>query len=191
MDVKEAIYGRRSIRKYTGQTISEEDLVDILEAGIMAPSAMNLQQWHFVMVRDKALIEESREIMSKVFDTFKPVLTDRFSKHPHIVHETGDFMKTLGGAPAILLAFVSREDYNNSLPALSGVCAGLQNMLLAAYEKGIGSCWLTAPITAHMEDEFERRFAPGKGRFVAFVTFGYPDENPPVPPRRSGKYEIL
>ncbi len=190
MEVKEAIYGRRSIRKYTDRDISYEDLVDILEAGIMAPSAMNLQQWHFVMVRDKALIEESREIMSKVFDTFKPVLTDRFSKHPHIVHETGDFMKTLGGAPAILLAFVSREDYNNSLPALSGVCAAIENMLLAAYEKGIGSCWLTAPITARMEDEFERRFAPGKGRFVAFITLGYPDETPPIPPRRSGKYEI-
>jgi nitroreductase len=191
MEVMDAIYGRRSIRKYTDQEIPYEDLKEILEAGLMAPSAMNLQQWYFVMVRDKSRIEESREIMSKVFDTFKPVLTERFSKHPHIVHETSDFMKTLGGAPAILLAFVSREDYNKSLPAVSGVCAALQNMLLAAYAKGIGSCWLTAPITAHMEDEFERRFAPGKGRFVAFVTLGYPDETPPIPPRRSGKYEIL
>lgn len=191
MEVMDAIYNRRSIRKYTEREIPRKDLEEILEAGLMAPSAMNLQQWHFVMVQDRAKIEESREIMSKVYDTFKPVLTERFSKHPHIVHETGDFMKTLGGAPAILLAFISREDYNNSLPALSGVCAALQNMLLAAYDKGIGSCWLTAPITARMEDEFERRFAPGKGRFVAFVTLGYPDEAPPTPPRRRGKYEIL
>lgn len=191
MDIKEAIYGRRSIRKYTDQEISQEDLVDILEAGIMAPSGMNLQHWHFVMVKDKVLIEECREIMERVYHAFIPVLEKRFSKHPYIVKETGDFMTTLGGSTAVLMAFAARPDYNDSLPALSGVCAAIENMLLAAYGKGIGSCWLTGPIAAHMEDEFERRFAPDKGRFVAFVTFGYPDETPPVPPRRSGKYEIL
>jgi len=191
MQVREAIFERRSIRKYKPEEISHEDLLDILESGVMAPSAMNLQQWHFVMIRDKARIEECCEIMSKVFDTFKPVLKERFVKHPYIVHETGQFMKTLGGAPAILLAFLSRPDYNNSIPALSGVCAAVENMLLAAHGKGIGSCWLTAPITAGMEHEFENRFATGKGAFVGFVTFGYPDEKPDVPPRRDGKYEII
>ena len=52
MNVKEAIMGRRSVRKYKKTPIREEDIREILEAGIMAPSASNLQPWYFVAVRE-------------------------------------------------------------------------------------------------------------------------------------------
>ena len=191
MDFHDVVVGRRSIRKYKDKEISVVDLNEILEAGIAAPNGMNLQPWYFVMVKDKEKLNQGKALMGKVYDRFKPVLEERFSRNPSIVKETGDFLTTLGGAPALLLAFASRPDYNDSVVVISGISAALENMLLAAFNKGIGSCWITAPIVTKMGRDFEELFAPDKGQLIACATFGYPDECPAMPPRRVGKYEIL
>ena len=52
------IFARRSIRKYTPEAVSEEDLTSLLEAGMAAPSAMNKRPWHLVAVTDKGLLRE-------------------------------------------------------------------------------------------------------------------------------------
>jgi nitroreductase len=53
LETLDAIYHRRSIRRYTGKPISDEDLEIILEAGLMAPSGLNLQPWYFVAVQSE------------------------------------------------------------------------------------------------------------------------------------------
>ena len=53
-----------------------------------------------------------------------------------------------------LLAY--KDDYPDVKGAMEGVCAGIQNMLLTAYSKGIGSCWMTAPNQAGMDAEMVR-----------------------------------
>ena len=67
----------------------------------------------------------------------------------------------------------------------------IENVLLAAWAKGIGSCWLSAPQRMGFGPAFQRRFAPDKGEFVAAVTLGYPDQQPKMPPRRDGRYLIV
>lgn len=191
MDCMKAIYDRRSIRKYKDQGIPDEVLTEILEAGTMAPSGMNLQHWHFVMLRSKEKLSECYSLMGEVSERFRPILENRFAKNPHIIQETEIFLTGLGGAPACMLAFLSKKEYNGAMPAISGVAAAIQNMLLAAHEKGIGSCWITAPVVSELQRGFESRFAPDKGQFIAMVTFGYPDEEPAAPPRRNGKYELI
>ena len=52
MDIFEALFTRRSIRKYTQEDVSDEDLNILLKAAMLAPSASNRQPWHFVVVRD-------------------------------------------------------------------------------------------------------------------------------------------
>lgn len=191
MELRDVIYGRRSIRSYQETDVSTDDLREILEAGLMAPNGMNLQQWHFVMIRDPKLLSECKELMTKVYHQFKPVLQEKFILNPSMVDETGKFLSTLGNAPAMLLAFVSHPGLDDSLSVISSICAAIENMLLAAYDKGLGSCWLTAPIVAKMDHEFKERFAPDKGKLVACVLFGYPNEAPPSLPRKAGRYEIL
>lgn len=56
MNIFDAIHQRRSIRKYTDQPVTEEQISTILEAAMMAPSAGNAQPWQFVVVRDKAAL---------------------------------------------------------------------------------------------------------------------------------------
>ena len=72
-----------------------------------------------------------------------------------------------------------------------GFSYGVDSVLLAAWAKGIGSCWLSAPQRMGFGPAFQRRFAPDKGEFVAAVTLGYPDQQPKMPPRRDGRYLIV
>ena len=59
MDGKEMldlIHARRSIRAYTPEAVSDDDVAEILDAAMAAPSAGNQQPWHFVVIRDRALL---------------------------------------------------------------------------------------------------------------------------------------
>ena len=62
MDILEAIFTRRSIRKFTGEPVTEDQLNLILKAGFHAPSAHNRQPWHFVVIRDEEKIDAMSQI---------------------------------------------------------------------------------------------------------------------------------
>ena len=109
MDVKDAIMGRRSIRKYKSTPISEEDIRDILEAGTMAPSASNLQPWYFVAVSRRDKLDQIIETMQKVSEAVMPSLEDRFKKYPQVVAETRHFIGMLGDAPLAVLVFLFKD----------------------------------------------------------------------------------
>ena len=191
MDTREALLTRRSIRRYKSDPIPESDLRDILEAGLCAPSAINLQHWYFVAVQDPAAMEEVRQIMSGVVEKFTPVLEQRFARNPEQIGITNKFLSTLGGAPVCLLVFMLKPDYPDRDGAMQSISAAMENVLLAAWDKGIGSCWLSAPQRMGFGPAFQQRFAPDKGEFVAAITLGYPDQQPKMPPRRDGRYTLV
>ncbi|HNY66885.1 MAG TPA: nitroreductase family protein [Deltaproteobacteria bacterium] len=58
MDLDEAILGRRSVRKYTDQQVTDDEIRALIEAARWAPSWANTQVWEFIVVRDRALIEQ-------------------------------------------------------------------------------------------------------------------------------------
>lgn len=186
MDLKDAIYGRRSVRKYTDQPISDEDIKEIMEAGTMAPSGMNMQPWHFVAIKNPDAINELKGFMAAGVDAFVPHLEKRFPTHPEVVKETAGFIETLGCATFCVLAFIRKPDYDKSISTITqSVAAAIENMLLTAYSKGIGSCWLTAPNEVGATPAIHERFAPDKGDFVALITFGYPAIEPKAPRRHN------
>jgi nitroreductase len=191
METKDAIIGRRSIRKYADRPISDADLQDIIIAGLYAPSAIDLQPWYFVVIKSDEKLADLRSFMSGVWDRIEPSMTQRFANHPAVVAETKVFLKSLGGAQCCVLVFMLRQDYPDMRIAMEGVCAAVQNMLLMAYDRGIGSCWMTAPIGAGMDEDLRLKYAPEKGGFVAAVTLGYPAQNPKAPRRKEGRYEII
>ena len=191
MNTREALLTRRSIRRYQSTPIPEEDLREILEAGLYAPSAINLQHWYFVAVQDPAAMEEVRGIMDGVVEKFTPVLEQRFARNPEQIGITNRFLSTLGGAPVCVLVFMLKPDYPDRDGAMQSVSAAIENVLLAAWDKGIGSCWLSAPQRMGFGPVFQERFAPDKGEFVAAITLGYPDQEGKLPPRRDGRYTIV
>jgi len=129
LDVLQAIATRRSIRKYTGQPVSEQDLKTVLTAGFQAPSAHNYQPCHFVIVRDKSLLENIA----------------RF--HPHAK------MLPQAGCGIVVCGEKGKQTETGFL--VQDCSAAIQNMLLAAHGIGLGAVWcglypvpqLTEPIS--------------------------------------------
>lgn len=191
METRDALLGRRSVRKYRPDPIPRPELEAILEAGLYAPSAVNMQHWYFVVVESPERMAQLREIMGRVSDSFRPVLAQRFPNHPKTAAETETFLSTLGRAPVCILAFLLKNSYPDRDGAIQSVSAAIENLLLAAWDRGIGSCWISAPQRMGFDRDLRERFAPDKGEFVAAVTLGYPETVPKAPQRREGRYIIV
>lgn len=192
MEFHHIISSRRSIRIYEDKPVSDEMLKELLEAGTWAPSAVNLQPWFFVAIRSKEQLKILAEIMGIVSQKIEPNLRERFAKHPAVVEETTRFVRHMGGAPVCILAFQYRPDYDKTDSSIiQSVAAAIENILLTAVDKGLGGCWLTAPIEAEVGNELRDLFAPGKGPLVAMLTIGYPAQCPQAPARRNGRYIII
>ena len=107
MNFKDVVMKRRSIRKYTDEPVSEEDLQYILECGMSAPSAVNLQPWYFVVIRSKEQMARLCEVMSDSSDKLSDDLHALFKSHPEVVEETLSFLRKLVGAPIVMRATIS------------------------------------------------------------------------------------
>lgn len=191
METKEAIFGRRSVRKYTDEPVSDEDLKEIIDAALAAPSGINLQPWYFVVVKSEEKLRELSEITGQVFGKFKPVLDKRFERNPEAIEETKDFLNSMGGAKVCILVFLLKPDYEDFTTVVEGTSAAIQNLCLMAYDKGLATCWLTAALRVGLGEELRKKFAPDKGDYLAMVTLGHPAVSPKMPPRREGRYEII
>ena len=192
MELKDAIYGRRSIRKFKDIPISEEDIREIVEAGTMAPSGTNIQPWYYVAIAHPETLEELRKIAAKGAEGATPMLAERFKDHPEVVKPTTSFIATFGNAPLVVLVFLRPQNVESGRDTMiQGIGAGIQNMLLTAYEKGIGSCWMTALISGGVGEEIRLRFAPDKGELVATVAFGYSEQDPKMPKRKDDRSEFI
>lgn len=191
MELKQAIKDRRSVRRYTDQEISQADLLEIVEYGSWAPSGTNRQNWHFVICKSEESITKLQSVMEIGHENFEKYLQATFPNHPKVVGATMNFIKTLGGAKACVLAFLKTDDSDKTdeIASVQSVAAALQNMALVAHEKGIGSCWIAAPLFAG--DAIRDEFAQDKGMLVSAMTFGYFDKTPTPPARKDGRVEII
>lgn len=192
METREAIFGRHSIRKYKPDMIPDDDLQYIIDAGLYAPSAVDYQPWYFVVIKSKEKMEELRKVMGEAARNLIPNLNSIFPKHPEVVADSVNFIGSLGGAPVCVLCFWHKTHYEKSDSSIDqSISAAIENMLLAATDRGIGSCWLTAPIEGLRADILQEMFAPEHGRLISVLTFGYSDIVPKRPRRRDGRYVII
>ena len=115
MDVLEAIFTRRSIRRFTGEPIKEEDLRTILKAGFQAPSAHNYEPREYVVVRDKDVLDRIAE----------------FHKYAKMLPKAGCGIIVCG----------DKEKQPEIGFLVEDCSASIQNMLLAAHGLGLGAVW--------------------------------------------------
>jgi len=163
MDAFEAIYGRRSIRAFSTKDVTKTQLTKILDAGRQAPSAGNLQPWELVVVRD--------------------------SRRKMALAEAAYGQYFIAEAPVVIVVCVhparSAGRYGHrgtNLYCIQDTAAFIQNMLLASYALGLGSCWVGAFSEARAAEVIE---APSSIRPVAMIPMGFPAESPSAPLRRS------
>jgi nitroreductase len=151
MEVQEALLSRRSIRKYKEQKISKDDIDKILKAAMYAPSAMNLQAWHFIVIDDIAVLIE----------TIKSI------PYAEMLRQS---------ASAILVCGDSSVEKNESW-LLQNCSAAIQNILLSAHGLGIGSCWIAIHGMDDVYKNIKNQFGlPENIVPVSLISLGNPDE---------------
>ena len=80
MELNECIKGRRSIRAYTAEPVSKEQINAILEAGTWAPTAMNRQPWNFIIIEDKKLLKLISDETKVLVKQMMPPLAENFCR---------------------------------------------------------------------------------------------------------------
>jgi len=163
MELFEAIKGRRSIRKFKEEDVDDELIGKIVEAGIWAPSAGDLQSWNAIIVKDDQ--EKIKIAMAAYFQDF------------------------IAKAPVIIVMCANRAnagarygERGRDLYCIQDTACATQNIMLAAYALGLGAAW----IGAFKEEDIAKLLnLPDYLRPVALIPVGYSDEAPKAPPRRS------
>jgi len=149
MDVLEAIKSRRSVRRYKGEPLSEEQITQILEAGRWAATKGNKQPWKFIILTDAQIRNDLANTLS-----------------------TGKFLSeaVLGIAVVINPA--------DPIHAVQDGAAATQNMLLAAHALGLGACWISA-YDMEFEGDAKRILGiPEEERLLSVISVGHPAEIP-------------
>lgn len=191
METRDAVFRRRSIRKYLDKQIEQEVLQDIVDGAMMAPSATNTQPWYLVVVKSKEQMEKLRGIFKDISGKLRVDLEKTFPNNPEVVSETMGFLSSLGNADSCVLAFLNKPGQETNIAYVESVSAALENLCLMAYDKGIGSCWMTAALSTGYDKVLSAEFAPEAGNLVAAVTLGYPAFIPQAPKRKQGRYKFV
>jgi nitroreductase len=129
MELFEAIRGRRSIRSYTDEEVTDGELNAVLEAATWAPSACNKQSWRFVVVRKPETIEKLYKAAS--YSTQHQIFVKK-AKVAIVVCSDLNIYKTFPNKERALSLFTIQER-----------AAATQNLLLAAHALGLGACWVS------------------------------------------------
>jgi len=152
MDIMDAIFDRRSIRKYTDEPVTDEAVKTLLAAAMAAPSAGNQQPWRFVVVRGKARLQEIAGI------------------HPHV-----------GMAPKAQLGILVCGDTRVEKYAgywVIDCAAAVQNLLLAAHALGLGAVWTGIHPMPDRVAAFAQLFGAPQGVIPhSFIPVGHPAED--------------
>ena len=180
MDLYQARKERRSVRKFKRTPVPKDLLEKIFDIALWAPSGMNRQNWKFFLLTGERK-EELVSIASTSFTYLEPQLQKLYAEKPKIIEATRRFFKRLGGAPLVVCGYFEPANAED-MTSFQNVAAAIQNLLLVAHAEGLGSCWMTGPVT--VEEEISRFLGVENMTLVAVIPMGFPDETPKIPPRR-------
>jgi len=179
---------RHSIRSFTDQPISENDLTTILKAANQAPSAHNQQSWRFVVVRGEkkndlaSLVHKRASDFPKASSALLRMAARSIKSAPVVVAvvNTGELIRH-GSALFKLESDDQAFDFFRTMEIQSSAAA-VQNMLLAATAIGLSTVWLG--VLFLIKDEIIEFFGEPEGEFMAVVPVGYAAKDSPGPGKR-------
>jgi nitroreductase len=159
------IFGRRSIRQYDGTPIPDAVVGDLLAAAMAAPSACAKDPWRFVVMRDRARLQEIAEALPN---------GRMLASAPLGIAVCGDLDAAHAGELSYLLQDCS---------------AAIENLLLAAHALGLGACWLGVhPRQPRIEALTRILGLPERIVPVSCIALGYPAESKRARTRFDGGY---
>jgi nitroreductase len=192
------IKGRRSIRQWKKEKVSEDLLKKAVELATWAPNGGNYQGWRFLIVKNKDVIEKMANAVQSAADKIAawPEAT-KWQEDMKRYQKNASFFRN---APACIAVFtseyqsvmdkvlVARESFDSEAKkilefrrlaptAIQSAAAAVTTMLLAFQQMGLGAVWLVGPLVAKKEIEALLN-APANLSLICLIAVGYPDESP-------------
>ncbi len=215
MELRETIGRRRSVRAYKPDSLPRELVEEILQAATQAPSNSNIQPWTFYVVTGKKkaeldallmrCVEEGRPTSGELREsgeagdeaelarlnsnraTLIRGVTQVLAENdlPVDLFTKGSFR--FYGAPVAIVVTMDRSQGEGVVLAIG---AAIENLLLAAVDRGLGGCWIA--LTVRYSKEIREFLGiPAGQRIITTVALGYPDENSPINSFKSGREPLL
>ena len=193
--VRNVIFERRSVRKFTDELVSEEDLKYIIEAGRWAPSGENSQGWRFLIIKDRESIEKLGEISGNgsarrftgEFATKR--MQERFSglqddeKRQAVFQKlvTGNVSRFVATAPVVICVVGKKDVWDVQLD--NAAC--IENMLIMVSALGLGATWVIAPCTDIRDEQLVNNLLgiPKDYKAISIIPIGHMERLPRPRPR--------
>ena len=152
MEFKDLVKKRYSVREFKSEAVERDKIEIILEAGRMAPSAVNFQPWYFIVVRDPNILSKLHECYTREWFKTAPVVIVICGDHSQAWHRKSD-----------------AKDHTDVDAAIA-----VDHMTLQAADIGLGSCWVCNlnPYTTKDVLGLPSHIEP-----IAMLPIGYPSEN--------------
>ena len=163
MDAMNNIFERRSVRDFLDRPVPKDEVELLVHAASYAPSAHNGQPWEFIYVDEREVLDSLNE-------------GRKYTRM--LLHAPGAFVVCAKCPPEKRKKAVQGD----IMHYIQDTAAAIQNLLLAAHARGLGSCWIGDFDERFLRDTFEipEDYVP-----VAIVAIGYPKYMPNARPRRS------
>lgn len=184
----DAIYSRRAVRRYKEKLVSKSLIEQVIDAGRMAPSAMNLQSWKFHVLTNRELIDDFAKAIGKaaikvlpelkVKDVLKSVFSTLLHPHDLSFFKGRDFI--FHGAPVVI--FVSGRKGNDWTAIDIGAC--VQNMMLAAKSLGLDTCPIGLAKYVEKTAMVKKLNIDKDDQIYLAIILGYGNENPEIHKRK-------
>lgn len=163
MELWQAIRDRRSIRKYTSELVDQETIYKIIEAGIWAPSACNIQGWKYIVL-------DSPEVIKTIYKS-----------------GGASFLQNV--KQAIVVLYENQTDNVEYQDHIQSAAASIQNMLLMAHSLKVGTCWVNnIPNKRILRKILNIPFSYDP---IALITIGYYDYIPNDRKRKYSVQELI
>ena len=149
------LFTRRSVRRYSGEPVTDAEIRDLLEAAMAAPSACAKDPWHFVVVRGRPALDALADALPN-----------------------GQMLRQANAA-IVICGDLARAHRNQESFLLQDCSAAIENILLAATLLGLGACWLGVHPTAERMEAIRKQFGISEAIIpVSAIALGRPDEFP-------------
>jgi len=162
MELSQLIEHRFSVRRYKSDSVEKDKLIKVLEAGRMAPSAVNYQPWHFIVVEEKEKLNRLYSVYARSWIQQAPLIIVACADHSQSWKRSSDGKDS--------------SDID--------VAIAIDHMTLMATEQGLGTCW----VCNFNASECARILnLPSSVEPVALIPLGYPDATSPKKQRKNLK----
>lgn len=168
MELTRAIFGRRAVREYQDRAVDERLLRDLINNAVQAPSAVNEQLWTFTVVRNQTILDR----LSDRAKAHMLATTAADEQHAQLqTHLTDPKFHIFYHAPALILISAAKA----SRWCVEDCALAAQNLMLAAYGDGLGTCWIGFAQSFLNTEEGKNLLAlPPTSVPVAPIIVGYP-----------------